>query len=150
MLKIFKVAEPKEKIDLPKNNFLEETTIDSNDWSGDDQIEGQLAIDVYQTPNKIIIKSTIAGVKPEDLKISLHHDLLSIKGHRHFNEQVNDDDYLFKECYWGNFSRSIILPAEVDTKKIEAVLENGILTVALEKVKTEPIRIEVQEENEPD
>ncbi|MCX6797705.1 MAG: Hsp20/alpha crystallin family protein [Candidatus Falkowbacteria bacterium] len=140
MLKIFKSSEP-------KNNFVEESPADSSGWSENEQMEGQLAIDVYQTPNKIIIKSTIAGVKPEDLKISLHHDLLSIKGHRQVVGSVSDDDYLFRECYWGNFSRSIILPAEVDSKKIEAILENGILTISLEKVKTEPIRIEVQEED---
>lgn len=140
MLKIFRSSEP-------KNDFVAEPAEDLNTWNDNNQIEGQLAIDVYQTPNKIIIKSTIAGVKPEDLKISLHHDLLSIKGHRHFFETVADEDYLFRECYFGNFSRSIILPAEVDPKQIEALLENGILTISLEKIKTEAINIEVQEEN---
>lgn len=141
MLKIFKSSEP-------KNNFVDEPIPDSAGWDDGEQVEGQLAIDVYQTDNKIIIKSTIAGVKAEDLKISLHHDLLSIKGERHLTENISDDDYLFRECYWGNFSRSIILPAEVDAKKIEAVLDNGILTIALEKIKTEPINIAVYEEDE--
>ncbi len=106
------------------------------------ETEGQLAIDVFQTDKKIIIKSTIAGVKPEDLKISLHHDLLTIKGHRAIKEEVKDEDYLYRECYWGSFSRSIILPAEVDNKRVEADLESGVLTITLHK--NNPSQIEVK------
>jgi len=97
------------------------------------ETEGQLAIDVFQTDKKIIIKSTIAGVKPEDLKISLHHDFLTIKGHRSIKEEVTAENYLYRECYWGSFSRSIILPAEVDNKRVEAELESGVLTITLYK-----------------
>lgn len=106
------------------------------------ETEGQLAIDVFQTDKKIIIKSTIAGVKPEDLKISLHHDLLSIKGTRSVKEEVREEDYLYRECYWGSFSRSIILPAEVDSRRVEAELESGILTITL--YKNNPGQIEVK------
>lgn len=106
------------------------------------ETEGQLAIDVFQTDKKIIIKSTIAGVKPEDLKISLHHDLLTIKGHRAVKEIVKDEDYLYRECYWGSFSRSIILPAEVDSRRVEAELESGVLTITL--YKNIPGQIEVK------
>ena len=106
------------------------------------ETEGQLAIDVYQTSKKIVIKSTIAGAKPENLKISLHHDLLSISGIRTSGAEVAEEDYLYKECYWGSFSRSIILPAEVDPKRVNAELENGVLTVTL--YKTEPGEIEVK------
>lgn len=106
------------------------------------ETEGQLAIDVFQTSKKIIIKSTIAGVKPEDLKISLHHDLLTIKGHRSIKEEVKEEDYLYRECYWGSFSRSIILPAEVDNHRVEAELESGVLTINL--YKNNPGQIEVK------
>jgi len=109
------------------------------------ETEGQLAIDVFQTNKKIIIKSTIAGVKPEDLKISLHNDLLTIKGKRSIKEEVNEEDYLYRECYWGSFSRSIILPAEVDSKQVEAELESGILTITLHK--NHPSQIEVKEKD---
>ncbi len=105
------------------------------------ETEGQLAIDVFQTDQKIIIKSTIAGVKPEDLKISLHHDLLTIKGSRSSDLDISEEDYLYRECYWGSFSRSIILPTEVDNKRVEAELENGVLTISLYKVS--PNNIEV-------
>ena len=106
------------------------------------ETEGQLALDVFQTDKKIVIKSTIAGVKPEDLKISLHHDLLTIKGKRSVKEEVKDEDYLYRECYWGSFSRSIILPAEVDSRRVEAELEGGVLTINL--YKNNPGQIEVK------
>ncbi len=106
------------------------------------ETEGQLAIDVYQTDKKIVIKSTIAGAKPEDLKISLHHDLLTIKGRREMLEKIKEEDYLYRECYWGAFSRSVILPAEVDNKRVEAEIENGVLTITL--YKTNPGQIEIK------
>ncbi len=117
------------------------------DWLNyeDDSSEGQLAIDVFQTEKKIIIKSTIAGVKPEDLKISLHHDLLTIKGERSLGETVKEEDYLYRECYWGPFSRSIILPAEVDGKRVEAELESGVLTITLYKNNPSEIEIKVKD-----
>ena len=105
------------------------------------ETEGQLSIDVYQTAKTIVVKSTIAGVKTENLKISLHNDLLTIKGTRDAGEEINEEDYLYRECYWGAFSRSIILPAEVDNKRVEAELENGILTITL--YKNNPSEIEV-------
>lgn len=103
--------------------------------------EGQLSIDVYQTSTKIIIQSTIAGAKAEDLKISLHHDLLSIHGTRKQPQVLAEENYLYRECYWGPFSRSIILPSEVDNKKIEAQLENGVLTITLHKSKAQEIPV---------
>ena len=114
------------------------------DWLNyeEPETEGQLAIDVYQTDKKIVIKSTIAGAKPEDLKISLHHDLLTIKGRREMLEKIKEEDYLYRECYWGAFSRSVILPAEVDNKRVEAEIENGVLTITL--YKTNPGQIEIK------
>ncbi|MGE5425662.1 MAG: Hsp20/alpha crystallin family protein [Bacillota bacterium] len=103
--------------------------------------EGQLSVDVYHTDKKIVIQSTIAGARPEDLKVSLHHDLLTITGTRKQPQAVSDEDYLYRECYWGPFSRSIILPAEVDSRKVEADLENGVLTVTLYKEKREKIEV---------
>jgi len=124
---------------------LDESESQLAEWMDADAAEpetdGQLAIDVYQSAKKIIIKSTIAGVKPEDLKISLHHDLLTIKGRRDADQNITEEDYLYRECYWGSFSRSIILPAEVDGKRVEAELENGVLTVTLYKMATPSIKV---------
>lgn len=109
------------------------------------EMEGQLSIDVYQNEEQIIIKSTIAGVKPEDLKISLHNDLLTIKGSRESERNIKEENYLFRECYWGSFSRSIILPSEVDEKRVEAELENGVLTIKLYKTDKKKIEVKVKD-----
>lgn len=116
------------------------------EWMENDaEIEGQLAIDVYQTDKTIVIKSTIAGVKPEDLKISLHNDLLVIKGNRNTENNIPEEDYLYKECYWGSFSRSIILPAEVDNKRVDAEIKNGVLTIILYKNTSEKIKVKFKD-----
>jgi HSP20 family protein len=104
-------------------------------WQPADFEEGQLSIDVYETEKDIIIKSTIAGAKPNDLDITMDNDMLTIRGKRHDINEKEDRNYLYQECYWGSFSRSVILPVEVDTKKIDASLENGVLTIALKKIK---------------
>lgn len=95
--------------------------------------EGQLTVDVYKTDDKIIIKSTLAGVKPEDLEIILNNDILTIKGKRELDEDLKNANYYYRELFWGRFSRTIILPVEVDKEKVEASLKNGILTIILPK-----------------
>ena len=109
---------------------------------GEKNLENQLPIDVYQNDKEIIIKSDIAGVKPEDLKIALHNDLLTIKCQRFNDLAISDEDYFYKECSYGFFSRSIILPSEVDNHKVEASLENGVLSINLKKIN--PKKIEVK------
>lgn len=107
--------------------------------------EGQLTIDVYQTDNDIVIKSTIAGVKPEDLDISINNDMVTIKGERKNEEVINQGNYYYQECYWGSFSRSVLLPVDVISDKTEASLKNGILTLRLPKADTTKIkRIQVR------
>lgn len=120
----------------PQDNWIE------NDSS---TTEGQLLIDVYQTEKNIIIKSTVAGVTPENIKISLHNDLLTIKGLRKEDKEIQDKDYLYRECYWGSFSRSIILPFEVDNRDIKAEIDNGLLTIRLKKIKAEEIKVTLKD-----
>lgn len=116
------------------------------EWLGNDYDEGQLSIDVYQTPSKLVIKSTIAGVKPENIDISINNDMLTIRGKRLCQEEISEENYLIKECYWGGFSRSVILPVEVEAEKVEATLDNGVLTVILPKAKNaKQISIKVSE-----
>ncbi len=95
--------------------------------------EGQLAVDVYQRPDAIVVEAAIAGVKPDDIDINVTTDSISIKGLRYREEQVGDDDYLYQECYWGRFARSIILPQEVDPDGAQVMFRNGILTIRLPK-----------------
>lgn len=96
--------------------------------------EGQLAIDVYETDSEVVLKSTIAGVKPEDLDIGIEDNTVNIRGSRHQEDKIEGDNYFYQECYWGTFSRSVILPVEVDSEKVEASLKDGILTIRLPKI----------------
>ncbi len=96
--------------------------------------EGELSVDVYQTANEIIIEAMVAGVKPEDLHLQITRDMVTIKGRRDGNTQVTGDDYFYKELYWGSFSRSILLPHEVEIEEAEAVEKHGLLIVRLPKV----------------
>lgn len=102
-------------------------------WLEEEDYAGQLAVDVYQTKNEIVIKSTIAGVKPEDIDISVNNDMITIRGKRDKDHEVVESDYFYRECYWGGFSRSIILPTDVKVDKIKATIRNGVLTVTLPK-----------------
>ena len=99
-----------------------------------DDGEGQLTIDLYQTPDEIILESPIAGVKPEDLDISITAESVTVKGSRQKERKVKDEDYFYQETYWGRFSRSIILPQEVDAEKAEATIKNGVLSIRLPKL----------------
>jgi len=132
-----------------KEDDNEEINVEDNmgeEWIDDDYEEGQLSVDVYQTPDNLVVKSTIAGVNPEDIDISINNDMLTIRGKREMNENIKADDYLYRECYWGSFSRSIILPVEIKAEQIEASLENGVLTIILPKAKTsKQISIKVKE-----
>lgn len=106
--------------------------------------EGQLSLDVFQTADEIVVIAPVAGVKSSDLIISITDDVLTIKGTRDLRFNVEQSDYFTQECFWGNFSRSIILPESVDTGKVAASFKNGILTVRIpkvEKVHTRMIKI---------
>ena len=102
-------------------------------WLDEDTTEGQLAVDVYETKDSIVIVSAIAGVEPCDIDVSVNRDLVTIRGKRRQSDGGGTHDYLFQECYWGNFSRTIILPIEVRSERAKATIKNGILTVTLPK-----------------
>lgn len=102
--------------------------------------EGQLTIDVYQTENDVVIKSTIAGVKPEDLDVSINNDMVTIRGDRKNEEEVTGENYYYQECYWGSFSRSVVMPVDIIPEKAEASLKNGILTIRLPKAATNKVK----------
>jgi len=109
-------------------------------WSSFNQDQvGQLAIDVYQTENDLVIQSAIAGVKPETLDVIMEKDIVAIKGARE-KPFVEAGDYFSQECYWGSFSREIILPTEVDPNKALAELKDGILTIRIPKLQREKKR----------
>ncbi len=98
------------------------------------QDEGQLAVDVYETETEIVVKSAIAGVKPENIDVFVQNDMLTIRGSRHDEETVESGRAVVRECHWGAFSRSLILPVEVDAEHISATLKEGILTIRMPKI----------------
>lgn len=101
------------------------------------ETEGQLAVDVYQTVNELVIQAAIAGIKTEDLDVLIEEDVLTIKGKRANPYQIDAADYFIQECYWGPFSRKIILPVEVDASRTDAAMKEGILTIRIPKVQRE-------------
>jgi HSP20 family protein len=100
----------------------------------DEEEEGQLAVDMYQTPSDIVIKTMVAGVKPEDLDISITRDMVTIHGRRLESSEVNEGDFFHKELYWGSFSRTIVLPAEIEIEEAEAKEQHGLLILTLPKI----------------
>jgi len=115
------------------NEDAPKSVIKSERSAGMEDQEGQLTVDVYQTPEFIVVKSTIAGVKPDDLDVSITNDMVTIRGTRRHDEEVTEDDYFYRECYWGSFSRSIILPVDIVSEKVDASLKDGILTIRIPK-----------------
>jgi HSP20 family protein len=114
-------------------------------WS-EGEPEGKLTVDVYQTASEIVVESAIAGVGPGDIDVNATADSVTIRGSRKRAKTVRDEDYLYQECYWGKFARSIILPQEVDPDGAEVTFKNGILTVRLPKAnrrKTKKLKIVV-------
>ncbi|MBL7045506.1 MAG: Hsp20/alpha crystallin family protein [Parcubacteria group bacterium] len=96
--------------------------------------EGQLSVDVYQTPEHIIIRAVVAGVRPDHLDVSITRDMITIRGKREEHKEVNEDDYFYRELYWGSFSRTILLPQEVEVEEAEAKEKHGVLTIKLPKI----------------
>ena len=120
--------------------MIEETDADAEEMYSDedtgskgDEQEGQLTVDVFQDDENIVIQSTIAGVSPEDLDVSITNDMVAIRGERRQQYNVDPEDYFYQECYWGTFSRSIILPVEIDADRADAKIKNGILTIRIPK-----------------
>jgi len=99
-----------------------------------EELEGELSVDVYQTPTHIVIKAMIAGVRPEDLDVSLTRDMVTIRGKREQHTEGGGDDFFFQELYWGSFSRTIVLPQEVEIEEAEASEKHGLLTIKLPKL----------------
>lgn len=106
--------------------------------------EGELMVDVYQTDRDIIIQTMVAGVSAQDLDLSISKEIVTIKGRREEPASVDGDDYFHRELYWGPFSRTILLPQEIEADSVEAVEKNGLLTIRLPKIdkeRTKQVRV---------
>jgi HSP20 family molecular chaperone IbpA len=107
--------------------------------SAADPEEGELPIDMYQTAHEVIIKTMIAGVRPEDLEITISREMITIRGRRAEHHEVTGNDFFHQELYWGTFSRTMVLPHEVEAEEAEAIEKHGLLTIRLPKINKEKV-----------
>ena len=112
----------------------------ADEWDEEDAVPGQLAVDVYETREKLVVKARTAGVNKQDLDVSISDNTLSIRGTLSAGNEEDVENYFVQECYWGEFSRSIALPVPVKEDEIEAVLKDGVLTVSFTKVKQDTVK----------
>jgi HSP20 family protein len=119
----------KEPIPITKEDEEEE-----NEFDMEEEAEGQLTVDVYQDKDNIIVQSTVAGVDKENIEVNITNESVTIRGKRERGEKIAEKDYFYQECFWGRFSRSIILPVEVDPEESGAALKNGVLTITMPKM----------------
>ena len=96
--------------------------------------EGQLPVDLYQTPSEIVVRAFVAGVRPDELSVSIRRDMVEIGGSRMEREQISGPDYFSRELFWGSFSRSILIPEEVDVEASSATAKDGLLTIIMPKL----------------
>ena len=136
---------PEEKENVKKIEITEENgdkDINGDRETGNDEkkkdwfeAEGQLTVDVYQTDEEIVVQAPIAGVDPENIDVAVENDMVIIKGKRPNPDRFMDDKkFFYQECFWGNFSRRIILPEETDLNRAEAVMKNGVLTIRIPRI----------------
>ncbi len=112
----------------------------ADEWDEEDVVPGQLAVDVYETKEKLVVKARTAGVNKHDLEVTISDNTLSIRGTLSAGNEEDVENYFVQECYWGEFSRSIALPVPVKEDEIEAVLKDGVLTVGFTKVKQDTVK----------
>jgi HSP20 family protein len=112
----------------------------ADDWDEEDAVPGQLAVDVYETKERLVVKARTAGVNKPDLDVSISDNTLSIRGTLSAGNEDDVENYFVQECYWGEFSRSIALPVPVKEDEIEAVLKDGVLTISFTKVKQDTVK----------
>lgn len=116
------------------------TSADNEGWEDEEPMPGQLAVDVYETGERLIIKARTAGVNKSDLDVSISDGILTISGTLSSGDDSEATQWHMQECYWGEFSRTIALPVAVKEDEVEAVLKDGVLTISFTKVKQEQAR----------
>ncbi|MBP8617620.1 MAG: Spore protein SP21 [Parcubacteria group bacterium ADurb.Bin305] len=131
-----------------KTNDLNNNITNHLSWPANEE-EGELAIDLYETDKNLVLKAVVGGVKINNLDIAITNDMITIKGERKPEEHEEIKKVYYNECFWGIFSRAIILPAEIDADKAKATLKNGLLTIYLPKIeKNKEKTVKIIEENE--
>jgi len=111
-----------------------------DEWDEDETVPGQLAVDVYETREKLVVKARTAGVSKNDLDVSISDNQLTVRGTLTSGNEEGVENYFLQECYWGEFSRTIALPVPVKEEEIEAVLKDGVLTISFGKVQQDTVK----------
>ena len=111
-----------------------------DEWDEDENVPGQLAVDVYETREKLVVKARTAGVNKNDLDVSISDNQLTVRGTLSSGSEEGVENYFLQECYWGEFSRTIALPVPVKEEEIEAVLKAGVLTISFGKVQQDTVK----------
>ena len=136
---LFKKTKKQESVEIGTTNIVDH----AKDWKVTD---GQLVVDIYETDKELIVQSAIAGIKNNKINIGLEDDILIITGERENPIKDDNKNYFTQECYFGPFSREIILPREIDTSRIEAKVKEGILTIRMPKIeRAKSKKIEVED-----
>ena len=114
----------------------------TDEWSDEAQetVPGQLALDVFETSDRLFVKARVAGVNKEDLDVSISDNTLTIRGTLSSGDETDAQNFHLQECYWGEFSRTVTLPVAVKEEEIEAVLKDGVLTISFTKVKQDTVK----------
>lgn len=121
----------------PTDTTASSPATDENWEESEDDFPGQLAVDVYETEEKLIVKARTAGVNKEDLDVSISDGILTISGTLSSGDDSDATNWHIQECYWGEFSRTVALPVAVKEEEVDAVLKDGVLTISFGKVKSE-------------
>lgn len=130
----------------PKDVAVEEAPAADEEWDEPEDFPGQLAVDVYETADKLVVKARTAGISKNDLDVTINDNILTISGVLSGGEDEQTTRWHIQECYWGEFSRTIALPVQVreDEGTVKAELKDGVLTITFEKEKVEaPTKIPV-------
>ncbi len=118
----------------------DQQTVVADEWDEDEPVPGQLAIDMYETKERLVVKARVAGVNKADLDVSISDNTLTVRGSLNAGSEEEVENYFVQECYWGEFSRSIALPVQVKEDEIEAMLKDGVLTISFTKVKQDTVK----------
>ncbi|HSX17867.1 MAG TPA: Hsp20/alpha crystallin family protein [Candidatus Saccharimonadales bacterium] len=127
-----------DEVPAPDDTAVADQAQVEEEW--EDEPAGQLAVDVYETKEKLVVKGRVAGVNKSDLDVSISDNTLTVRGTLSAGNEDNVENYFLQECYWGEFSRSIVLPVPVKEEEIEAVLKDGVLTISFAKVKQDTVK----------
>lgn len=114
--------------------------VPADEWDEEEAVPGQLAVDVFETKDRLVVKARTAGVNKGDLDVSISDNTLSVRGTLSAGTEEDVENYFVQECYWGEFSRSIALPVPVKEDEVEAVLKDGVLTISFRKLKQDTVK----------